>query len=78
MQVNTLTHPTMQAKLFAAMQRARLASLNTGFQGVAFIKNKHGKIIATVQHYRGEHKALQFFNVKGENITANVLTSLAA
>lgn len=79
MQVSNLTHPTMQAKIFAMMQRARLKSLKTGAYGEAFLRNKKGKVIAYVMHSRTNYETgFTFRNVKGEEITQNVLTSLRA
>lgn len=75
----SLNHPTMQGKLFAAMQRARLTSLKTGLYGEAFIKNRNGKVIAYVTHSRTNFNGgFNFVNCKGEQITKKVLTSLRA
>lgn len=76
MQVNNLTHPTMQAKLFGAMQRARLSSL-AGNGGQVYVKNKKGQPAFRVKHTRGNGGGFDFH--KGnKNITQNVLTSLRA
>lgn len=48
----SLKHPTMQAKLFAAMQHARLSSLR-GTGGQIYVKNKNGWPIMRVKHTRG-------------------------
>lgn len=72
--ITNLTHPTMQAKLFAAMSRARVASLNTG-KGVTYVKNRKGWPVMRVEHKRGINGGFTFYR-GNKCLKAIVLQSL--
>ena len=74
MQLNNLSHPTMQAKLFAAMSRARVASLNTG-KSVTYVKNRNGWPVMRVEHKRGINGGFKFCR-GNKDLKAIVLQSL--
>jgi len=76
----SLTHINTQARLFAAMQQARIKSLNakSGLGGHV-IHNKKGKSFLLVTHNRGKEfkKGFTFYSMKNsKNISKTVLTSL--
>lgn len=74
MNVSNLMHPTMQAKLFAAMSRARVNSINTG-KSVTYIKNKKGMPVLRIVHTRGIGGGFTFY--RGDKcLKAVVLQSL--
>jgi len=60
MNITNLTHPTIQAKLFAAMSRTRVNSLSTG-HSVTYIKNKQGKPVMRVEYKRGIGGGFTFY-----------------
>lgn len=60
MNITNLSHSTIQAKLFAAMSRARINSINTG-HSVTYLKNKQGKPIMRIEHKRGINGGFTFY-----------------
>lgn len=74
MNITNLSHPTTQAKLYAAMARTRVNSLNTG-HSVTYLKNKHGKPVMRVEHKRGMNGGFSFYR-GNKCLKAVVLQSL--
>ncbi len=75
------THPTMRAKIDAAMREAVERSLSGarefGVQyGQSYITNNRGEVILSVRHYRGECQAIQFYAPGSVNVTADVLKAI--
>lgn len=76
------THPTMRAKIDAAMREAVAESLNISqefggdLHGQSYITNNRGEVILSVRHYRGECQAIQFYAPGSVNVTADVLKAI--
>ena len=70
MNKTTLTHLTMQAKIFAAMRRAILTGLPQ------YILNKKGNACMRVNYSRNTSNAFTFWAHNQKNITNTVLATL--
>lgn len=74
MNIYSLSHPNLQCRIFAAMQKARAISKNSGL-AVVTVKNRHGKVIFTCSHNRGSNSAF-VFQAMGKDITKTVLAAI--
>ncbi len=78
MNKSALNHPTLQARIFAAMQRVRLTTLpRSYYSDQTYVKNSKGENCIRVMYNRGASNPFTFTH-KNTIITAQVLQSLKA